>query len=49
MNTRKERSEIEQTVYWYKYSFNNYGSARGIDMQIENCYPILTPGLLPTR
>ncbi len=35
VNTRKERSEIEQTVYWYKYYSNDYGSARGIDMQIE--------------
>ncbi len=35
VNTRKERSEIEQTVYWYRYYSNDYGSARGIDMQIE--------------
>jgi len=35
VNTKKERSEIEQTVYWYKYYSDDYGSARGIDMQIE--------------
>ncbi|MEN6445630.1 MAG: carboxypeptidase regulatory-like domain-containing protein [Candidatus Cloacimonas sp.] len=35
VSTMKERSEIEQTVYWYKYYSNDYGSARGIDMQLE--------------
>jgi outer membrane receptor protein involved in Fe transport len=35
VNTKKERSEIEQTVFWYKYFSDDYGSARGIDMQLE--------------
>lgn len=35
VNTIKERSEIEQTIYWYRYYSDDYGSARGIDMQIE--------------
>ncbi len=35
VNTVKERSEVEQTVFWYKYYSNDYGSARGIDMQLE--------------
>lgn len=35
VNTKKERSQIEQTLFWYKYYSDDYGSARGIDMQIE--------------
>lgn len=35
VNTMKERSEIEQTIFWYRYYSDDYGSARGIDMQIE--------------
>ena len=35
VNTIKERSEIEQTIFWYRYYSDDYGSARGIDMQVE--------------
>lgn len=35
VNTKKERSQIEQTLFWYKYYSDDYGSARGIDMQLE--------------
>jgi len=35
VNTKKERSKIEQTLFWYKYYSDDYGSARGIDMQLE--------------
>ncbi|MDD4308894.1 MAG: TonB-dependent receptor [Candidatus Cloacimonetes bacterium] len=35
VNTVKERSDVEQTVFWYRYFSDDYGSARGIDMQLE--------------
>ena len=35
VNTIKERSEAEQSVFWYRYYSDDYGSARGIDMQLE--------------
>jgi len=35
VSTVRERKEGEETVSWYKFISEDYGSARGIDMQLE--------------
>lgn len=35
VSTVKERKEGEESVTWYRYISEDYGSARGIDMQLE--------------
>lgn len=35
VSTMKERKEDEQTVTWYKFISQDYGSARGLDIQLE--------------
>lgn len=35
VSTIKERKEGEETVSWYRFISEDYGSARGLDMQLE--------------
>ncbi|PKN73595.1 MAG: hypothetical protein CVU50_02450 [Candidatus Cloacimonetes bacterium HGW-Cloacimonetes-3] len=35
VSTKKERKVGEESITWYKYISEDYGSARGIDMQLE--------------
>ena len=35
VSTMKERKEGEESVTWYRFISEDYGSARGIDMQLE--------------
>jgi outer membrane receptor protein involved in Fe transport len=35
VSTKKERKLGEESITWYKYISEDYGSARGIDMQLE--------------
>lgn len=35
VSTKKERKAGEESISWYKYISEDYGSARGIDMQLE--------------
>jgi len=35
VSTRKEAKEGEEQIFWYKFISEDYGSARGIDIQLE--------------